>query len=579
MDTFRTIWESDHSLPSCPKESRVSWPVRLLLTAVALLAMSGAAQAATPFTAGSGNEPTIAVGADGTGHVVWNATAGAADQVGYCRVAAGAGACNRSAVLAFPGTGPQETGRPRVFTPAPNKVVVVAGCWQCTDGVNRIQRWVSTDNGTTFVGPDLIGTGFLVNGFGTWLEDLAGGTFVAANGASTRASTQLLPDGAPVAFASAGFTYWPEVTRVHGTDTLVAATNNLSAVQYGVYLGPWLVTDINQAGHWLKNKTLSAPETKNGDTALNSGPSGTYLTYKSAFPGETRIGLRRFSPGGSEFGGPSYVEGGDAIDNSADQPDSAQDASGRVHVAWRSTYSGGRLRYTVSDTAGANFSPAANLAVSENFTDPELAAGGDGRGFATWTQGTTGAVRVVPLDPTPESGGTGTGTDTTRPGVSGARIGDRTLVPGQATTFRFNASEAGMAVLTFEKRFKKGIKVKKKAKGKNAKGKKAKLTCLPSSKKRLRALRKQAKTKKAYRKLLKKRACKGWQRIGQIRQRVQAGANSIPFNGRIAGRKLTKGQYRGRLVITDAAGLASRTETIKFKVVAKKAKKKPVRRR
>lgn len=551
------------------------WPVRLLLTVVVLLAMPGAAHSATPFTAGSGNEPTIAVGADGTGHVVWNTSTGDNDQVGYCRVAAGTEACNRSQLLEFdgdPGTSAHETGRPRVFAPAPNKVVVVGGCWGCPGATpDRIYRWISTDNGTTFTAPVEIGTGFAVNGFGTWLEDL--NTFVAVNGAAARAFSALPPIGWDVPYASAGFTYWPEVTQVHGTHKLVAATNNLNAVEYGVFLGAWLVLDINTPGTWLTNVALVSPETKNGETALNSGPSGTYLTYKSTFPGETRVGLRRFELGSNSFGGASYVEGGDAIDNSADQPDSAQDASGRVHVAWRSTFGGGRLRYTVSDTTGGNFSPAANLAVSENFTDPELAASGDGRGFATWTQGTTGAVRVVPIDPTPES--STSGTDTTRPGISGATIRDRTLLPGQATTFRFNSSEAGLAVLTFEKRFTKGVKVKKKAKGK-----KAKLTCLPATKKRLRALRKQVKTDKAYRKLLKKRACKGWQRVGQIRQRVRAGANSIPFNGRIAGRKLTKGQYRGRLVITDAAGLVSRTETIKFKVVAKKkAKKRAVRRR
>src|SRR5690606_4979659 len=146
-----------------------------------------------------------------------------------------------------------------------------------------------------------------------------------------------------------------------------------------------------------------------------------------------------------------------------------------------------------------NFSAAANLAVSENFTDPELAAAGDGRGFATWTQGVNGPVRVVPLDPKPETaGGPGTGT----PEITGARIGDSTLRPGQATTFRFRSSGAGKAVLTFEKRV-KGLKVKIKRKGK-----KAKTSCVARTKKRLRALRKKAGGKRAYRKLLKKRGCK-----------------------------------------------------------------------
>ncbi|HYI80462.1 MAG TPA: hypothetical protein VEW67_06350 [Thermoleophilaceae bacterium] len=551
----------------------MSWPVRLLLIVVVLLATPGAANAATPFTAGSGEEAAVSVGSDGTGHVVW-VTASDNDQVGYCRIGAGAESCNRTELLNFAGsTSADNAGRAHVFTPAPGKVVIVAGCWDCPDGIqDRTYRWISLDNGSTFGAATEIGSGIETAGFGLWLDDL--NIFVAASGSRAKAATA---GGEGIQYATGGlFVYGPEIARVPASNKLVAATNDLEVVKYGVYSGPGSVAGINNVVGWTIDQTLPSPEPDNSDTALNSGPNGVFLTYRYFVAGDTRVGLRRFDPAvgpAGAFGGATYVEGGNEIENnSLDYPDSFQDASGRIHVTWRSLYDGGRLRYSVSDTTGANFSPAANLAKSENFHEPEIAAGPDGRGFAAWTAGTTGAVRVVPLDPTPEP--LASGTDTTRPGVSDATIGDRTLLPGQATTFRFNASEAGLAVLTFEKRFKKGVKVRKKAKGK-----KAKLTCLPATKKRLRALRKQVNTKKAYRKLLKKRACKGWQRVGQIRQRVRAGANSIPFDGRIAGRKLAKGQYRGRLVITDAAGLASRTETIKFKVVAKKAKKKPARRR
>ena len=69
--------------------------VRFLLIAVACLAIPAGAQAATPFTAGSGASPDVAVGSDGTGYVVWQ-TGGENDQVGYCRVSAEATACNRT---------------------------------------------------------------------------------------------------------------------------------------------------------------------------------------------------------------------------------------------------------------------------------------------------------------------------------------------------------------------------------------------------------------------------------------------------------------------------------------------------
>lgn len=149
--------------------------------------------------------------------------------------------------------------------------------------------------------------------------------------------------------------------------------------------------------------------------------------------------------------------------------------------------------------------------------------------------------------------------DVLRPTVGRPTIGSGTLIPGQGTTFGFNASEAGLAVLTFEKRF-DGLKSKRK--GKNV--------CLPKTKKRLSALRKQAGSKSAYRTLLRKKACQGYQRIGAIRQQARSGRNTIAFNGRVAGRKLAKGNYRAKLTITDAAGNVSRAETIRFKVVGKK---------
>ncbi len=161
-------------------------------------------------------------------------------------------------------------------------------------------------------------------------------------------------------------------------------------------------------------------------------------------------------------------------------------------------------------------------------------------------------VPTAPAPPVPTP-------DVDVPRVGTPTIGSRTLVPGQGTTFGFNSSEAGQAVLTFEKRF-AGLKGKRKGKR----------VCLPKTKKRLAALRKQAGGKQAYAKLLRRKACQGYQRIGAIRQAARSGRNTIAFNGRVAGRKLSKGNYRAKLTITDAAGNASRAETIKFKVVAKK---------
>lgn len=194
-----------------------------------------------------------------------------------------------------------------------------------------------------------------------------------------------------------------------------------------------------------------------------------------------------------------------------------------------------------------------------DFADSARAAvGGIGGALAVTDQ--ANVPPAVTVGPTPgPAPSPSPSPDVLTPAVAGGTIGRSTLTPGQGTTFGVTSSEAGLAVLAFEKRF-AGLKGKRK--GKNV--------CLPKTKKRLRALRKQAGSKSAYGQLLRKKACQGYQRIGTIRQQVKAGRNAIAFNGRVAGRKLSKGRYRVKLTITDAAGNTSRAETIKFKVVKKK---------
>jgi hypothetical protein len=106
----------------------------LLATVATALAAAPAAPAATPFTAGMGGSASLAVGGDGSGHVVWTTDDDGA-RVGYCRVSAGAEACNRTEVLSFGGaTGALAAARPVVSTPAPNKVVIAGTCSLCPGG-------------------------------------------------------------------------------------------------------------------------------------------------------------------------------------------------------------------------------------------------------------------------------------------------------------------------------------------------------------------------------------------------------------------------------------------------------------
>jgi hypothetical protein len=159
----------------------------------------------------------------------------------------------------------------------------------------------------------------------------------------------------------------------------------------------------------------------------------------------------------------------------------------------------------------------------------------------------------------PGGPGGGGGPDTSPPTTGGFAIGDPTLTPGQGTAFTFDTSENGVATLTVQKQV-KGLKVRVRGKRR----------CVPQTRKRLRTLRRQAGSLAAYRRLLRKRRCTAYKRIGSITQRVNAGTNTIYWGGRIAGRRLRPGRYRALLVVKDLAGNVSRVERIRFRVLRRR---------
>jgi hypothetical protein len=530
------------------------------LVAGFLLALAPAAGAATPFTAGAGSGQDLAVGSDGTGHLVW-VTDEAADRVGYCRIPAGGGACDsESTFLSFPSSPAASSPSPhaQVFTPAPNTVVIFSSCTQCTGVGNKTFRFTSTNNGVDFDAGVQVGN-IALNGQASYVYgsalSVSGSVFQAQN---TPASISTLTLG-----STASSVYDASTAAAPPAENAVYAVNDLHTVEYKVFTNPAApgvsAAELNNSMYWSATKFLSTPEGNNDETHVSSTTAaGMYLTYRAKGTTDNRIGLRKFDFGTDTFGAPSYIEGDDPIENSSlAETFHSQDSSGRLHVVWRTLYDGNRLRYTHSDTSGTNFTAAANLATRETFFSPQVEAGPDGNGFAAWRSGST--IRVVPIDPQPEPPGGpgpgGGGPDTTPPTAGRPRIADPTLTPGQGTRFTFTSSEAGFATLTVQKQV-KGLKVKVRGKRK----------CVPQTRKRLRALRRQAGSAAAFRRLLRQRRCRAYKKIGSIRQAVVPGQNTIVFSGRIAGRKLRPGRYRALLVIRDAAGNVSRVERVNFRV-------------
>jgi hypothetical protein len=537
-------------------------PLLALLALGALLALAPATQAATPFTAGNGNGHDLAVGSDGTGHVVWNTDEGA-DRVGYCRIPAGGTACDsESTFLPFPTVEPASSSgdHAQVFTPAPDKVVILASCTQCPGTGDRTYRFISTDNGASFPSAGVEVGSLDLNGQSAFIN--SGDVALAVSGRLFQGQDN--PPGGEITLGETPSSVYDASTAlVPATTKALYAVNDLNTVRYRVFTdpaGPTTAADLSNITYWSATKLLSAAEGNNDETHLGSGPNGVFLTYRYGQPTENKIGLRKFDAATNTFGAASYIEGDDTIENNGiGESHHSQDASGRLHVVWRSLFDGNRLRYRRSDDGGATFTPAGNLATRETFLSPYVEAGPSGTGFAAW-RSSGNAIRVVPIDPQPEPAGPGGGDpDTTRPSAGAFSVGDSTLLPGQGTGFSFNSSEAGQAVLTIQKRV-KGMKVRIRGR----------LRCVPQTRSRLRALRRSAGSDRAFRRLLRQRRCRAYKRIGSIRQTVSPGRNTIRFSGRIAGRRLRPGRYRALLVITDSAGNVSRTERINFRVLRRR---------
>lgn len=372
--------------------------------AVAAVAAFAAApaDAAVPFNAGTGHDPQVAVGNDGTGHVVWH-TQEAEDRVAYCRVPKNGTGCDARRDFSFPNGAVASSllHVPQVFAPAPNKVVVIGSCSMCgtpAGATKRIFRWISSDNGATFDGPIQVATGLAPSGQGAYIDApfnvFVGIEFGAVIAGPTPPTTSRI-DPLPVSYDSAS------VVRVPGHNQLVAASSSFHTTAYSVFSGTPTPSNINNVANWSGHRPPPGGPVDDRESALGAGGGGTFLVYARFIPGDPRAIIHKYDAASRTFGAPAEIEGPGAIDDSSlHYPDIAVDAGG-PHVIWRSLHDGGRLRYRRSSDGGATWGPVLNIALRDHFYDPEIAVAPGGSGFATWG-GAGSTVRVVALDPQPE---------------------------------------------------------------------------------------------------------------------------------------------------------------------------------
>ncbi len=281
---------------------------------------------------------------------------------------------------------------------------------------------------------------------GVYLTPADGDKIIARPGAADSASVDM---AAGDAFVSS-----PSIVQVPGQGRFVYATSDLFGIRTAVYtagdLSPGALMD---PGRWIVDRTLPSAEPGIRDPRLTAGPSGVWLSYDQQQPLDDHVLVRRFDAAKNTFGTARAVESTAAIDSGLADASSGQDATGRLHVVWRTDLQEKLLRYTRSDPGGGTFSPPATLAEGESFSNPEVAAGPGGAGWVVWQAEDDSPIRVLPVNNPAGDGAAAPAAATTRTvavTANGARISLR-LPAGcvkRGGTFR--------ARLTWKKQKKKG---------------------------------------------------------------------------------------------------------------------------
>ncbi|MCW2966363.1 MAG: hypothetical protein JWM71_135, partial [Solirubrobacteraceae bacterium] len=301
-------------------------------------------------------------------------------------------------------------GEPQVLTPAPGEVILVTHrCCGKGEGTYAI---VSTDGGTTFAAPTVIGTiepGQAVYGPGTGVVSLTDDVVTAG------VSYQAAPLDGPVPAGAANVGDGPNLQSYDGTTGFPSA--NVPIVAFddltNGFWREWGGTgDPNDLATWKPTQALG----KVTDLRLATGPKGVVLMgLQDVSVGAHKYTARRFDPVSDSFGAPVDISD-PAIETDVIFRDTFEDAGGNVADVWiaNGTYGGltDPMRYRVSVDGGKTWRPERTLvATNDAGFNLQMGAGPDGGGWVTYDDNSQGPVTAVPIPPvsSAQSGGGGSG--------------------------------------------------------------------------------------------------------------------------------------------------------------------------
>jgi hypothetical protein len=370
-----------------------------LVVALALAMPAATALAAAPIGLGPGStSPHLAVGNGGVGYLTWaigDAVAG--EEVHYCRLDPGAGACSETKNLPIvPGFEYDDGNFPLV---APGRVLILAGRYG-TANEDENFLYSSADGFTSHQvvaepNAPFTDAAFAPAGTVAPQERIAtvesgpitsGGYFQASGTSSGEAGSTF--------FDLASEDTVAEAVALQGT-TFYAAYIDLPTRQifWRRYTGSGgSVTDLNSAAEWSAPAPIATGE---DNVALAGGPGGLFVAYDTS---NGPMMLQRFNGVGwdapvalTETDGPN---GWFAL---------SEDSAGVLHFAWQDANGALRYRYA-RDASNTSFTNPQTLAVGDGFRDLELGVEASGNGWVTWqdfnaTPYVNEALPVAPGEP------------------------------------------------------------------------------------------------------------------------------------------------------------------------------------
>jgi hypothetical protein len=365
----------------------------LFVTLSGLAVPTGASAAAHKL--GVGSAVRIAIAPKGTAHVVWHETG--PSRVVYCRVPAGASACDRKqSFTAPPSSGGYHFAPPAVFAFSDARIIV-SQTWCCFN-----ETWVaqSTNGGTSFGAAELVagndgseGATQSVGGEGESI--LAPGPAIVSVDANLGPFFQRAPLGLVTArragpLGSGDSSVFDASVGRAGPATVVSWLEGDAGALYSV----GTAANLNETAAWGPRRKLD-PAADRGvidDTIeMASGPGGLFVLYSRSDVHADPL-VRKWN--GSTFGAARKLATESVF------AELAQDPAGHLHAVWKANTS---VTYRYS-TDGAVWNPAVALVPGAEHTNAQLAASASGRGAVAYELRGSSEIFLVRLPPDPVTG-------------------------------------------------------------------------------------------------------------------------------------------------------------------------------